>query len=480
MAHPYPLYEAVGMAGNARGLWVDMLEMDKFIRANGLENSFCTDPIFLDRGTFTPRGVLSNEIFGTSQDERKNRFGIIDLHGPYMYPLAAVKLASYDRRLADCLYARKTFKLTKEGDLVEDPDGNSGPAFLYSIWGKVKVKDKTTETTKEIQAFFERPREKLFLTKYPVIPAFYRDINQTEFSSSKGSSIINSTYSSIISYTQTLSQFTDTFGNMTRLTQARVQTLLVDIYNSLMVQTVKGQPSKFGMLRKSMAGKNLPYTTRLVLTASNLNVPSLSQLQTKFGYATIPLHYVCSMFMPFMVHDLKAYFDAHFIQGGTNDGYTFRESYDENQITSMIVKFVNSPNTRFDKILSPPDVDGKQGEIILEGRFNKDNTTFRRPATYMDIMYIVAERMARDKHVFITRYPMDNINGQNPYRIIISTTTRVEPVTIGETVYQFYPIIKGDPVNMCMTTAQISNPMIMSMGADFDGKTIAPTYRNVG
>ena len=151
--------------------------------------------------------------------------------------------------------------------------------------------------------------------------------------------------------------------------------------------------------------------------------------------------------MPFMIHDLKAYFDAQFIQAGKcsamdKDGkivtVTFAESYDENQITGMINKFVNSPATRFDEISTPPDMDGNTHKLMVTGRFNKDDTTFSRPATYTDILYIVACRMVENKHVFITRYPIDNQNGQNPYRIIVSSTIKTVPVTIGETVKQLF------------------------------------------
>lgn len=465
------------MARSKKGLWVDMLEVERFITVNALQP--ITNPIYIDHKSFTRDGLLSTEIFGVSQEDRRNRFAYIDL-APYHYmnPLAATKLYAYDRTLSDALYARGTYRLTKEGALVEDPNGDSGPEFVYRIWGKVKVKEKTTETTKEVQKFFEKPRELLFITKFPVIPPFYRDINVNEISASKSSNIINSKYASMISYTQSMAAYTDTFGHMTRLTQARVQTLMVDIYQELMVKEVKGQPSKFGMLRRSLAGKNLPYTARLVITAPNLNRESLSQVQVKFGYATIPLAYVCSLFMPFMIHNLKEYFESEFLRGGKYpiaDGKftTFTESYDENAITAMITRFINSPGSRFDKVLTPPDVNGKRYTIMIDGRFNKDNTTFHRPATITDILYIVAVRTVADKHVHITRYPMDNPNGQNPYRIIVATTTKTKPVTIGDTVYEFYPVIEGDPLNVFMSTGQFSNTMIGPMGADFDGDQVS-------
>ena len=177
------------------------------------------------------------------------------------------------------------------------------------------------------------------------------------------------------------------------------------------------------------------------------------------------------------IHELKAYFDAQFIQGGKvpvmqKDGKitytTFTESFDENQITGMINKFINSPSTRFDVIKTPTDVNGNQYSMIVTGQFNKDNTTFNRRATYTDILYIIACRVVSDKHVYITRYPLDNPNGQNPYRIIVSTTNETQPVTIGNVIYEHYPIIKGDPLNVFMSTGQFSNTMIGQMGADFD------------
>lgn len=464
------------------GLWADSLPVDTWVKVNNLEE--CTNPVMLDSGgrSFTSDGVLSNEIFGITTYDRRNRFAYINLYTHYMIPLAAVKLASYDRKLADVLFARGRYRLTKDGALVEDPEGKAGPEFLYSIWGKVKVKDKETVTTKEIQDYYENtPKDLLFCTKFPVIPAFYRDINRSAMNSGdsyeikKSSAIINSKYNSMISYTQSLHTYTDTFTGMAYVTQARVQSLIVDIYNDIVIGTVKGSPSKFGMLRRAMAGKNLPYTCRLVITASNQKKSSINQVQTKFRYATIPLQYVCAIFMPFMVHNLKAYFDAQFIQGGKYpvvdasgkvQQVTFRESYDENEIGGMINKFINSPETRFDPIMTPPDENGRRYKMRLTGRFNKDNTTFNRPATLTDVLYIIAVKTVEDKHVDITRYPMDNPNGQNPYRIIVSSTMRTMPVTIGDTVYEYFPQITGDPLNAFMSTCQISNVMLDRMGAD--------------
>ena len=455
------------------GLFADLLDVETFIKVNDLQE--VNDPIMLSNGVPSPKGILSYEIFGTSQEDRKNRFAYIDLHGHYMAPLAALKLNSYDRKLADVLFARGKYRLVN-GELIEDEEnGNSGPEFLYSIWGKVKIKDKTTVITKEVEKFYKVNRDELFLTKYPVIPPFTRDLNHHTNSSSKSTALINSMYNSLISYTQTLQSYTDTFTNMTRLTQGRIQQILVDIYKHLIIDQVKGQPAKFGMINRFMMSKNEKYGVRLVISAAVLNKQSVDEVQVKFGSVTIPLAYVVSLFYPFIVYHMKRYFDALFIEGGKfpvldqNNKVvytTFEDSFDSVYINQLISRFVNSPSSRFNKIQTPPDKNGNVYYLQLTGRYHKENTTFNRKATLTDLLYIIALRAVQDKHVYVTRYPLESYNGQFPARIEISTTNETKPVTIGTEVYPYYPIIEGDPSNAFIDTLQMPNVMCPALGAD--------------
>lgn len=470
--------------GKRNGLYEQLLDMDKFIRINQLRE--CTNPIFIDRRIPTPDGVLSYEIFGTSQEERKSRMAYIDLHGHYMHPLAAVKLASYDRTMSKVLMSQGRWRLDKD-TLVEDPEnGDSGPEFLYSIWGKVKPKKSkdTSDISEEelshakeaINEFYQQDRDKLFITKFLVIPAFYRDINaQSADASKKSTNVLNSYYSSLIAYTQSLNMYTDSFTNMSRLTRARVQNILNSIYQTLAIEKVKGQPSKFGMLRRSLQGKNINYSARLVITAPILMRQSYQDVQVKYGYACLPLAYALSCFMPFMIHELKSFYDREFIQGGKLpvinsenklEYRTFSGSYEVNDITEMIVRYIKSPGNRFDLAKTPPDVDGKQYGMTLTGRFNRAEANTTIPATITDIMYLVAHRALRDKHILITRYPLDNYNGQFPAKIEITTTVRTQPAIIGDELYQFFPISKGDPLNAFVDTMQFSNTYLGPLGGD--------------
>lgn len=468
-----------------RGLWLNLMNVDDFIKVYNITTPV-TNPIMLSNGVPTSNGILSYEIFGTSQEDRKNRFSYIDLHGHYMNPMAALKLGSYDRKLYDCLFSNGKYRLEKDGTLVKDDEGQSGPEFLYSIWNKVKVKEKSTIITKEVEEFYSADRDDLFITKFPVIPPFTRDINTHTNSSSKSTALINSMYNSIISYTISINQYTDTFTNMTYVTQSRVQQLLVDVYKHLMVEKLKGQPAKFGMISRYMMGKDVRFAARLVISAPILHKNSLEEVQVKFGYATVPLTYVLSCFYPFIVYEMKRFFDANFIEGGkvpvvvsadqkdiTVQQFEFSESFDEVYITKLINRFVNSPSSRFDKVMSPPTInDGKSYPMVLVGKYLKDNTTIQRTMTITDLMYIVATEAVKDKHVYVTRYPLDNSNGQWPGRILISSTIKTAPVAIGNKVYEHYPIIEGDPSNSFVDTLQFSNVMIGPMGADFDGDTV--------
>lgn len=468
------------------GLTIDLMDVERFIKVNKLENSIVTDPHYLMRGYPTPNGVLSHSIFGSSVEDRKEKFGIIDLHGHYMTPLAAKKLKAYDRKLSNILFATDRYRL-ENGELIPDDEGGrTGPSFLYEIWGKYKPKDKESITTKEVEKYFELPRDVLFIKYLPVIPAFYRDVN-SQTGGKMSLADINSIYSRIITLAQNLSSFSDAFGLLKPSTEARLQTSLVEIYDKLMIEKIKGSPAKFGMLNRYWLAKSITYTARMVITAPILTTESVASTPTKFGYANIPVSYVCSLFFPFIVHELKNYLDNEFIRGGKYPVFnsktkeveyiTIEDTFDENQIASMVTKFLNSPSTRFD----PVEVPGSYGEngdkkmkMAIVGENLRDGTTIRRAATVTDLLFIAASTVAKDHCVLCTRYPLDSYQGQVPFRIQVSSTTKTIPARIGREVYDFYPLIEGDPNNAFIETLGFSNTYLEGFNGDLTYHHLVP------
>lgn len=457
------------------GLKVWDADIEANIKVNHLRE--VTNSIALIKNQPTPDGILSYEIFGTSSQSRRETMAYIDLHGHYMYPNAAVKLRSYNKTLSEILFGTTLYSFDKKtGQFTKDDEnGSSGPEFLYECWPYIKVKEKETLTTKEIEQFFKKDRDKLFLTKILVMPPFFRDKNEAT-GAQMSMSEVNPIYNSIISYTQNMANYTNMFQSMTYLTQGRVQQLLVDLYNKVIVEKVKGNPSKFGMLRRAMLSKNIDYSGLMVISSPILHTNEPEEVMARFGYAVIPLARACAMFFPFMVHAVKNYFDRLFIQGGkfpinvknpeTGEREiqyrTVTESFDENYVTKLISRYINSPSSRFD----PVEVPDHKGTIAFVGTYYKDEINIERTMTVTDLLYIIAKDVLKDKHVYVTRYPLDNYNGQFPARIELSTTIKTKPVRYGEKIYQFYPVIEGDPNNVFVESFQISNTYLDMMGGD--------------
>lgn len=65
---------------------LDLFNIDEFIKVNHCQE--VTSPIFFQYdGNPTDDGLFSYTIFGMSDEDRKNRFGYVDLHSKFLHPL---------------------------------------------------------------------------------------------------------------------------------------------------------------------------------------------------------------------------------------------------------------------------------------------------------------------------------------------------------------------------------------------------------
>ena len=105
-----------------------------------------------------------------------------------------------------------------------------------------------------------------------------------------------------------------------------------------------------------------------------------------------------------------------------------------------------------------------------------------RDLTWTDLFYIIAEEVVKDKHVYITRYPITNYLNTYPSKLRVLSTVNTKTVKMGDKLYPNYPIIdKTLEKNLIqgefIDALQIFNGSIHALGADFDGDQV--TIRGV-
>ena len=106
-------------------LRVNLIDPDKLVKVNDLKE--ITNPVFFVRNAIpTPDGLLSNEIFGITKYSRSNTFAYIDLYETFINPLIYKMWCKIDSNIKPCIHGTKYFKISEEGELVEDIDGETG------------------------------------------------------------------------------------------------------------------------------------------------------------------------------------------------------------------------------------------------------------------------------------------------------------------------------------------------------------------
>ena len=162
----------------ARYLELETLDIEKFIKANKLKE--VTNPIFFERpGVTSTDGLLSNEIFGITKNERSNIFAYIDLGKWFIDPLSYKMWGRVDIKVKECVRGVKNFIINSQGQLEENENGSCGIEFLRKNINNIKFKRNDSSRRDSKINFIEKniKENKLFIRKYLVIPAYYRDVD---------------------------------------------------------------------------------------------------------------------------------------------------------------------------------------------------------------------------------------------------------------------------------------------------------------
>ena len=317
----------------AKNFDIEQLDQKKFIKVNDLQ--MITNPVMFNTGNGpSSDGLLSNEIFGITKDERSGIFAYIDLNEKFIEPYFYKIWLKIDKNLRAVIYETDYFKIDSNGHLVQDDNGETGIKFLINNIDKIKFKN--TKKDSLLKVLMDN-KDRMFTDKFIIIPPFYRDVN-TNSGGRVGVGEINKLYVNLMNTVRSLSDSNDYGLSMAGGIRGRIQDLMLEIYNWFTVgesvvggeHTGAGIFKKFGVMHRSAMSKTTDYSARLVLSSQKLNVNSKKDLMVDMDYSAIPLSASCVIAYPYMIYQLRQFFNNEF--GGKSMYAYFDKSGNQQQV----------------------------------------------------------------------------------------------------------------------------------------------------
>lgn len=540
--------EAVNIAKNetdyfseasTQHLKTSILNIEKFIKVNPSTKEV-TNPVFFNGPTPTEDGLLSNEIFGITKAERSGIYGYIDLGGTFIHPLIYKTLCKLNGKIESIINGTEYFIINDKGELIPSDDGGTGIEWFKKNFNKIKFQKNNSSSRNKRIDFIEKCKNEMWISKYIVIPAYYRDVDTRD--SGIGVGEINKLYSSLIMATKSLKE-TAGFGlTLSDVTKARVQNILVQIFDWFgNGTTINGQetpanlPGKMGLIKRGLMYKTVDYSARLVMSAPDVSGESIDDLMVDMNHAALPLAAALCCFKPFIMFWLRRFFENRFAGKleypiKINDEETvmaplidYQIAFSDIELDKQIERFIHGYSNRFITVNLPIDreefarkvknkelksASGKLVDVNVpfgmsfmgyklnnSEEFDKTKKEFsskdllQRNITWCDLFYMAACDVTKDKMVLITRFPIDSYLNQYPSKVRIKSTVKTQPMVIQSNfddnmeLYEWYPAIEAKDINsntspLFEDTLSICNGLIDAMGMDYDGDTaiVKPVY----
>ena len=486
---------------NLKGL----LDIEDFIKKNDVKE--ISNPIFFNQNKLpTSDGLLSNEIFGITKEERANRFGYIDLHGTFLHPLVYKVWSALDKNVKSIVHGIDNFVIDSNGQFKQDPNGKTGIKFLKDNINKIKIRSTDSTKRDRVIEFLNISKPLMFITKYPVIPAFYRDVN-TE-GGKVGVGDINKYYNSIIIASKALAEAQDYGLSLSNSQAGRMQEMLLQVYNYFGAGNPDakgsgvGMPSKFGIIRRANLSKTTDYSSRLVITSPELKVEKLDDIEADMDYSVVPLASLSINFLPYMIFWLRSFFENEFSTRTTytvhmKDGKTkeipiqdYQIAFSDERIKDEINRFAHGYSNRFIPI-KVPTLDKKlnvymhfKGTVTSsqDAKDNEQGEIINRRLTWCDLLFMAASEVTADKHILITRYPIDSFYNQFPTKVKVQSTIETEHMLVNSggmpKFYKKYPKIREEDIekdtsNKFIDSLNLCNGYLDSIGGDYDGDQVS-------
>lgn len=475
---------------------IDVLDFDRAISVNKLEE-VTSAKLFSNKMMFDPNGILSNDIFGISKDDRRTTFAYIDLRIHFIHPhIYHNVLKRMFRPIIYIVSGQKRY-LVKNGKVVEDPEGWTGIIQLYNHWDEIDWRKSTTSNKSNKEILINLKRDQIFITKLLVVPPAYRDVLMAGTTdSSDHVNELNTLYTSLIRFISMI-QEGGLFARTQYATQMKIQDYLVDIYNYFKEQISR----KKGLIRKYLLGKSVDYGVRAVISAPSYNIERFEDNIVDMEHTALPISMCCSTFYPFIEHWLRNFFYREVINDSNSimfyDSKTGKEftarikdvetQFSEKKIKKMINDYCLNPDNRFKQIEVDVEADTSKGVkttkavLLLKGKQilpNNATKELTRPITITDLLYLASVETCANKHIMVSRYPVGTDKGIYFNRINVQSTANHINLIFNGKEYPFYPDIdiNLDPSKVgvqFIDTLVLSNSHLDGMGADYDGDVLS-------
>jgi len=452
---------------------IDLFNIDDFVKINKCPE--VTSPIYLDANKRpNDDGLFSYIKFGIPGSyDRKTIFGYINLKKPFLNAVVYKIITSMNKKIVDLITGNKYF-IIKNGELIEDESGETGIQFLYKNWDIIKF--STTGSRKrddKIAVLQSLKKDEVFITKQLIIPAYYRDINFSKVDYGKISKdSINNLYSKLIAAVASLDENSG-FDFMGSMIEARVQLTIVEIYDEL-TSKLSG---KTGLIQDSFLGKQVDYAIRGVISAPRIKSDTWEENRIDFSYTGLSLAACCSLFMPFFIKEIQDFLreeldTVNFVYSKDKNGNLRKiylknpmEDYSYDKIKKLINNFIKSSEDRFTSL----QVNTEEGYKPMTLYYDE----LQRNFTITDLLYILAVKIVEDKHVYISRYPIETYQNIYPSKIHVLSTLKTESKELDNKWFMDYPVVYPDyPIekNPFVETIMINNCFLEALGGDYDGK----------
>ena len=430
--------------------------------------------------------MFSESLFGAiGTTDRLVTFGYIDLNTKILQPHVyknVIKLATLYEEIIDgktyAIFDQTTRNFVKCPKPELHEEANTGYTFFMSHFQDIEFTRNESRIRSDRIDFIEKYRSIAFCDKLLVLPAGLRDLEENQGMLSTDD--INKLYQTLLSYTFSIPKgATSTIYDGVR---TAIQKKSLEIYNYI-ENILTG---KKGFIRGAWGYRRVALGTRNVITAASYATLTPNDPQTMQPDETkIGLLQTMKSLQPIVVHQVRTKFFTPIFGQDSNtialtNQKTFELEYREitskelnkfdtsEAIESWISKFKNvdirfNPITVLDKNNDPfylCMVYDTGDEISLFRSLSEFQKSFNgpvdknkiRPLTWVEMLYLATYAAAKDKHVFITRYPVIQDESCYPSKIHLCTTLPARVIKLVRSfedtdalmTYPEYPIL-GKP-----------------------------------